>query len=88
MDCCIIFTVHMDGLRIMLMVPPILSDRLTGMGQIGIPGINNILNMCRLLRKDIPIGAATIMVSVMTRIFITGIILARAAGGRKGSMGV
>lgn len=26
------------------------------------------------------------MVSVMTRIFITGIILARAVGGRKGSM--
>jgi hypothetical protein len=33
------------------------------------------------------IGAATIMVNVMTRIFITSTIATRGAGGIKGSMG-
>ena len=87
MACCIIITaIDMDGRRIMLILPLILSDRLTGMRRGGITGINNILNMCRLLRKDTPIGAPTIMVSIMTRISITGIIPARAPGGRKASM--
>ena len=46
-------------------------------------GINNIRNTGRLFLKSIPIGAITVMVSVMTRIFITGIIVARAKAGRE-----
>ncbi len=59
---------------------------MTGMGRDGIRGINKILNMGRLLPKSIPIGATTVMVSVMTRIFIIGTIVARAKGGRKDFM--
>jgi hypothetical protein len=52
----------------------------------GIRGINKILNTGRLLLKSIPIGATTVMVSVMTRIFIIGTIVARAKDGRKDPM--
>jgi hypothetical protein len=52
----------------------------------GIRGINNILNTGRLFLKSTPIGATTVMVSVMTRIFIIGTIVARAKGGRKDFM--
>jgi len=52
----------------------------------GIRGINKILNTGRPLLKSIPIGAATGMVSVMTRIFITSTIVARAKDGRKDTM--
>jgi len=52
----------------------------------GIRGINNILNTGRLLLKSIPIGATTVMVSVMTRIFTIGTIVVRVVGGRKDFM--
>ncbi len=52
----------------------------------GIRGINKIFNITKLLLKSIPISTTTIMVSVTTRIFIIGPIVAKAVSGRKGSM--
>ncbi len=84
MGCCITITaINMGGLPIMLILPPILSDPMTGTNRSGIPGINNILNTGRISLKGIPIGASTILASVTTRIFITGTIAARAKDGRE-----
>jgi hypothetical protein len=52
----------------------------------GIHGINKILNTGKILSDSILIGADTNLASIMTRIFITGTIVARAVGGRKDSM--
>jgi hypothetical protein len=50
-------------------------------------GINNILNTGGLFLKSIPIGAITVLVRVMTRIFTISIIAARAKAGREASRG-
>ena len=59
---------------------------MNGMRRDGIRGINKILNTGRLLIKSIPIGATTVMVSVITRIFTIGTIVVRVVGGRKDFM--
>ena len=58
------------------------------MSRSGIRGINNILNIGRVLLKSIPIGASTVMVNIMTRISIISTIVARAKDGRKDFMAV
>ena len=52
----------------------------------GISGIRGILNTGKVFSDSIPIGADTKLVSVMTRIFITGTIAARVQVGIKDSM--
>ncbi len=76
----------MDGPRITLILLPILSDPLTGMNRGGISGIRDILITGKTFSDSIPIGADTKLVSVMTRIFITGTIAARVQVGIKDSM--
>ena len=76
----------MDGPRITLIRPPILSDPIPGMSRDGTPGINAILITGRISNKDIPIGADITLVSVMTRIFITSTIVAMGKVGIKDSM--
>jgi hypothetical protein len=49
-------------------------------------GIRDILNTGKILSDSILIGVDTNLASIMTRIFITGTIVARAVGGRKDSM--
>jgi hypothetical protein len=87
MACCItILALRMDGARITLILPPILSDPLTGMHQGGIRGINKILITGKIFSASIPIGKDTTLVSVMTRIFIISTIVARVKDGIKDSM--
>jgi hypothetical protein len=87
MACCTIFlALKMAGLHTMPIRRPILSEHPTGTRRSGTPGINSTLNMCKLFPRDIPIGTITMWVSVMTRIFITGTIRAKAAAGRKVTM--
>ena len=87
MEYCKIFSaIKMDGRRIILIRPPILSDPMTGMSRSGMRGINTILITGRILNKIIPIGADTTPVSIMTRIFIINTIAARGEGGIKDSM--
>jgi len=52
----------------------------------GISGIREILITGKIFSDSIPIGANTKLVSVMTRIFITGTIAARVQVGIKDSM--
>jgi hypothetical protein len=52
----------------------------------GISGIREILITGKIFSDSIPIGANTKLVSVMTRIFITGTIAGRVQGGIKDSM--
>ena len=52
----------------------------------GISGIREILITGKIFSDSIPIGADTKLVSVMTRIFITGTIAARVQVGIKDSM--
>ena len=87
MACCItILALRMDGPRITLILPPILSDPLTGMRQGGIRGINKILITGKIFSDSIPIGKDTTPVSVMTRIFIISTIVARVKDGIKDSV--
>jgi hypothetical protein len=89
MECCTTITViDMDGPRITLIPIPILSGPIPGMSRSGIRGINKILNTGITLNKSTPIGANTVMVSVMSRIFMKNTIVARAKDGRKDSMAV
>jgi hypothetical protein len=78
--------ITMDGPRITPMLPPISSDLITGMLRGGIRGINTILITGRVLRNDIPIGAAINILSVMARNFIISTIVARVKVGIKDSM--
>ena len=56
------------------------------MSRDGIRGIRDIRNTGKILSDSILIGGDTNLASIMTRIFITGTIVARAVGGRKDSM--
>jgi hypothetical protein len=51
-------------------------------------GINTILITGKIFSDSIPIGADTEPVSIMTRIFIIGTIVARVAVGIKASIGL
>lgn len=72
----------------MLMVLTILSDPMTGMGRGGIRGIRDILITGQIFSDNIPIGADTTLVSIMTGIFIIGTIVARGEVGIKDFMAV
>ena len=76
----------MDGPRITLILLFILSDPIRGMSRGGRPGINRILITGRVLNKSIPIGAGTMLVSIMTRIFIIPTIVAKGEVGIRDSM--
>ena len=52
----------------------------------GIRGIGDIPNTGKILSDIILIGGDTNLANIMTRIFITGTIVARAVGGRKDSV--
>ena len=76
----------MGGPRITLIRPLILSDPLPGMSRGGRPGINSILNTGRILNKSIPITVGTMLVRLMTRIFIIPTIVARGKAGIRDTM--
>src|SRR5664280_2724604 len=84
--CIIISATNMGGPRITLIRPLILSDPITGMGRTGIRGINKIRITCRVLHKSIPITVGTMLVRLMTRIFIMPTIVARGKAGIRDSM--
>jgi hypothetical protein len=85
--CCIIFSdLNTDGLRITRILPPILSDPITGMGRSGIRGISETLITGKISGDSIPIGPDTEKVSVMTRVSMKCTIVARGLGGRKDSV--
>ena len=69
----------------MLILQPILLDPITGMGRGGIRGIRDILITGQIFSDNIPIGADTMLVSIMTGIFIIGTIMARGEVGIKDS---
>jgi hypothetical protein len=50
-------------------------------------GIKPVLFTGKIFIEVIPIGASTMLASVMTKIFIISTIVGRAPGGRKGLMG-
>ena len=76
----------MDGPHITLMLLFILSDLLTGMPLNGMHGIEHILFTCKIFLEGIPIGAGTELVTIMTRLFIIGTIMAWAKVGIKDSL--
>jgi hypothetical protein len=76
----------MAGPRITPILPPILSDPITGMGRTGTRTINKIRSTCSVLLNSIPIGAIIILVSAMTRIFTISTIRAKGEVGIKASM--
>ena len=85
--CCIIFSdLNMAGPRITRILPPILSDPITGMGRCGIRGISATLITGKISSDSIPIGPDTEKVSIMIRDSMKCTIVARGLGGRKASV--
>ncbi|OGR26243.1 MAG: hypothetical protein A2139_13135 [Desulfobacca sp. RBG_16_60_12] len=71
----------MAGPHITLILASMLSGRLTGMLPDGMRGIKQILPTGNIFITSIPIGAPTKLAAIMTRLFITATIMAKAGAG-------